>query len=270
MPTRRVAIRRRHPLPCIIFSSLLAFSLAWWQGQPGDRFVSPSIRSAYASRETATVPAVKRFVENFRLMKQAIPNYYASFTHGGDIIYFLGLNKLDLSVLENNSKLKESDMEQHLHLVRQIVWDCLISYDVDPVMYMLVDLRGLSLANFWTKKNRILTQLLRSIRDKTMTQRFHRVQVAAISENRVARTIVDMKRHKFPRGTDVQVYASFDAFLKENRNVTPDVLPRSHGGSGDVDLKVGGLEFLVSLFVEEILARNPSALSECQDAHIKK
>ncbi|CBZ54789.1 conserved hypothetical protein [Neospora caninum Liverpool] len=199
-------------------------------------------------------------------MKRVIPHYYASFTHRGDIIYFLGLNDIDVPVLEANKRLTQRDMEQHLHFVRQIVWDCIVSFDEDPLMYMVVDLRGLQVMNAWTKKNRILTQLLRSIRDRTFTKRFHRVQVAAISDNRVARTIVEMKRHKFPPGTDVQVYSSFDAFINENKHITRDVLPKSHGGSSDLNLPNEGLEYMISFFVEEILARQPEALYECSEA----
>ncbi|PFH37022.1 hypothetical protein BESB_034800 [Besnoitia besnoiti] len=219
-----------------------------------------------ASAQATSVADVRRFVENYRVLKRIIPHYYASFTHTGDIIYFLGLNGLDMSVLESNKKVTQLDMEQHLHFVRQIVWDCLISFDSQPIMYMVVDLRGLQVVNAWSKRNRMLTQLLRAIRDKTFTRRFHRVQVAAISESRIARTIVEMKRHKFPVGTDVQVYPSFSAFIEQNKDITADVLPRAFGGSADVELPNGGLEYMISFFVEEILARRPAALYECYEA----
>ncbi|EPR60090.1 hypothetical protein TGPRC2_215160 [Toxoplasma gondii TgCatPRC2] len=252
---------------------LFLFCFLEFEEAPVQRQRMFSLQCMYGAQgvpDVTTVADVRRFVQNFRAMKRIIPHYYASFTHRGDLIYFLGLNNIDVSVLEANKRLTQRDMEQHLHFVRQIVWDCIVSVDEEPLMYMVVDLRGLQLMNAWTKKNRILTSLLRSIRDHTFTKRFHRVQVAAISENRVARTIVEMKRHKFPAGTDVQVYPSFDAFINANKHVTRDVLPRSHGGSSDLDLPNEGLEYMISFFVEEILARQPQALYECSKAQKAK
>lgn len=236
-------------------------------GEKDGKILPWQIRGVKGIPEPTTVADIKRFVQHFRTIKRAIPNYYSSFTHKGDIIYFLELRKLDISVLDANN-LTERDMEQHMHFVRQIVWDCLISHDIQPVMYILVDLNGIQLMSMWTRKNRVLTQLLRSLRDKTFTRRFHRVQVVAVSSNRLARTIVEMKRHKFPPGSDVQVYSSFDEFIRENKGITTDVLPKSHGGTANLDLPREGLEFIIAFFVEEILARHPSALYECSESSI--
>lgn len=220
--------------------------------------------------ESVTPTDIRRFVANYALIKKHLPHFYAGFTPSGDVLYFIELNHLNSSIVERGL-VTTRDLEVHLQLIRQIVWDCLISLDVQPSMHIFADLRGLgagSLGAFYSTRFVVLRHVLRSLRDKSLTKREHRVSVAVLSDSPFVRAVVEIKKHKFPPNSSVRVYSSLADFFTYHADgtLTPEMIPKRYGGTADVTLEKEGFEFLIKLFVEEILSRNHGAIEECAAA----